>query len=200
MREKFGRPAPEPITIDDVKSMPLPARLAWGADVVSRVLDLYSDHFRKTYLQDEALDYVRAFASGQTTDRDRGNELADEIAALAEDAEEDGYPRQVIGMGGDLAEEVWVGNGKGLLNAIRSAAHAFAVSRLHRQGASGLDPAIPNSYVESLEAPFYRMAKAALSSGNVDAVPLDLAVPPLPPRVRPTTEPPEAEQDFHGRR
>jgi hypothetical protein len=189
MRERFEASPPEPITRRDIESLPLLRRLAWGAGVVERVMALYSDTFLETYRQRECLEFAWAFASGETGDRERGNALADEVAALAEDAEEDGYPMIILGMGGSLAEEAWSGEGKALLNAIRSAAHGFAVSRLHRQGISGLDPLVPIAYLESLQPPFYGMAVEALAAARkseaildrdaIARLPMDLTVHPI---------------------
>lgn len=208
MREKFTASAPEPITRRDIESLPLTRRLAWGAAVIERVMALYSDYFLNTYRQRECIDYAQAFANGQTGDRERGNTLADEVAALAEDAEEDGYPRTILGMGGSLAEEVWSGDGKALINAIRSAAYAFAVSRLHRQGLSGLDPQISGASLESIEPAFYRMATAALALAKgsdtlltaeaIAGLPMDLNVRIVAPSRGSRsahTQPPTAERD-----
>jgi hypothetical protein len=212
MRERFEASPSEPITRRDIESLPMLRRMAWGAGVVERVMSLYSDYFLKTYRQRECLEYAWAFAGGKTDDREKGNVLADSVAALAEDAEEDGYPMIILGMGGSLAEEAWSGSGKALLNSIRSAAYAFAVSRLHRQGISGLDPTVPVAYLESLQPAFYEMALEALAVARkpeaildrdvIALLPMDLTVHPIAPdrllkmahtTHRPEVPPPEKD-------
>lgn len=187
----FARIASMSGALKESSQLPLRLRLAWGTSVWERVLGLYSPYFRQKYHQDELLDYLWSFALGGRADPGRQDDLMERIDSLKDELEEEGYATELLYVGDHLIGEIVAARGS-LVAGLEYAGFAYALHQLYRQGISGSDPAVPTSYIDALQIPYYEFALKTLDAakswgvrpperGMFDSIVLDTSFKPLDP-------------------
>jgi hypothetical protein len=174
--------------------------------VVSNVLQLYSAHFRKTYLQDEACDTVAGIATRGAVSPNQCARLARRIDQLVQAAMDEGYSLHEPRMAFESLMEFVHPNGVFACNVVGTSSIAYARQMLYRQGLTDEEGRTPEAYFESLQIPVYRLAHAAYTivrsspdeqvEAHLSALSLPLEGPPVSSAVRKrmTLRPPRHER------
>lgn len=152
--------SPMPISIERLCALPIEMRVALVASIVEKVLQLYSPYFRTQYKQDEAIELAWDFALGRPLPDMRPFELNDEIGELVDEAEDDGYPRDLLLMTGCMLSETYTDDGNSALGSIDYAAICFGNRVMQRQNIGGMQPI---GFVDRVGEPVYRTAEAMLA-------------------------------------
>ena len=164
-------------------------RVAWSTEVVARVVELYSPYFQEKYLQKRAIEFARRFYREGLVEQKERRTIIDEIEALVDEAESEGYSRNLLAPGVHLLIEIGSNDGKGSTNAVDYASLAFASHALYCQGVTGAG--MPVEYVDSLTDNVYEFAwrmfcfvrasaNSPLSEVSFDSINLNLTFEPLP--------------------
>lgn len=145
------------------RKMPLRTRIAIGAVLVDRVERLYSEYFRKTFLQDKTFRVITDFLKGKQITAKRLQTARDKLGGVVEQAEEEGYGFHEVWMPGFLIGELVELAGKGTSGAIGATGIAFGCQVLYRLGLTAADHRLDIELVDSLEEPVFEAARQVIA-------------------------------------
>jgi hypothetical protein len=182
-------------------------RVAWATEVVAKVAGMYSPHFREKYMQRVALELARRFYLGHQVSEEERRCVIHDIENLVEEAEAEGYSRNLLAPGVDLLLEMGCADGKGCANAVDYASLAFAANIYYRQGVRGTG--MPIEYGDSIANFLYAYAWKMFTLTAMyrekpttlipyASVPFVASVPALPREIltRSRRLPPAAETEY----
>jgi hypothetical protein len=152
-------------SIEKAQRLPIRLRVAWGVFVADKALGLFSSYFLKKYHQQECIDYGWEFASSGKGDASERERLMKLIEPIDEEAEKDGYNRELTFIGPLILEET-VNKRGSIIAAVEYAGFAFALHQLYRSGLSGLDEDLPGELIDRLQLPFFDFAWRVLEAAN----------------------------------
>lgn len=112
-------------------------RIAWATEVLAKVVKMYSPYFRDKYKQDLAIHFARRFYLTAQIHEDERRCIIHDIEDLVDEAEAEGYSRNLLSPGVYLLLEIGSGDGKGCTNAVDYGSLSFAANVYFRQGVRG---------------------------------------------------------------
>lgn len=151
--------------LERLRELPLRTRITIGAVLVDRIERLYSEYFRRTFLQEKSLRIVSDFINRKPVSPRRLQGIYDKLSTVINQANEEHYDFHEVWMPGFLVEEIMTPDGNAIMGSLCAAGIGFQSQVMYRLGLSSADHRLSKhiELVDSLEEPVYDAARQAIT-------------------------------------